>query len=44
MVISVDMPVLNTGIGGSAHLEDLTLITKDGGEQINDVGDRIVIV
>ena len=44
MVISVDLPVLNTGIGGSAHLEDLTLITKDGGEQINDVGDRIVIV
>ena len=44
MIISVDMPILNTGIGGSAHLEDLTLITKDGGEQINDIGDRIVIV
>jgi len=44
MVISVDMPVLNTGIGGSAHLEDLTLITKDGNEQINDIGDRIVVV
>ena len=44
MVISVDMPVLNTGIGGSAHLEDLTLITKNGGEQINDIGDRIVVV
>ena len=24
MIISVDMPVLHTGIGGSAHLEDLT--------------------
>tara|TARA_B110000438_G_scaffold145770_1_gene140335 strand:+ start:6505 stop:7914 length:1410 start_codon:yes stop_codon:yes gene_type:complete len=44
MIISVDMPVLHTGIGGSAHLEDLTLITKDGSEQINDIGDRIVIV
>ncbi|MDC0185372.1 M24 family metallopeptidase [Gammaproteobacteria bacterium] len=44
MIISVDMPVLHTGIGGSAHLEDLTLITKDGGEQINDIGDRIVII
>jgi Xaa-Pro aminopeptidase len=44
MVISVDMPVLNTGIGGSAHLEDLTLITKDGNEQINDIDDRIIVV
>ncbi len=44
MIISVDMPVLHTGIGGSAHLEDLTLITSDGSEQINDIGDRIVIV
>jgi Xaa-Pro aminopeptidase len=44
MVISVDMPVRHAGIGGSAHLEDLTLITKDGGVQINDVGDRIVLV
>lgn len=44
MIISVDMPVLHTGIGGSAHLEDLTLITKDGGEQINNIGDRIVII
>mgnify|MGYP001182606169 CR=1 FL=1 len=44
MIISVDMPVLHTGIGGSAHLEDLTLITKDGSEQINDIGDRIVVV
>jgi Xaa-Pro aminopeptidase len=44
MIISVDLPVLHTGIGGSAHLEDLTLITSDGGVQINDVGDRIIIV
>ena len=44
MIISVDLPVLNTGIGGSAHLEDLTLITSDGGEQINDIGNRIIIL
>lgn len=44
MIISVDMPVLHTGMGGSAHLEDLTLITADGGVQINDVGDRVIIV
>jgi Xaa-Pro aminopeptidase len=44
MIISVDMPVLHTGIGGSAHLEDLTLITKDGSEQINSIGDRVIIV
>lgn len=44
MILSVDCPVRNTGIGGSAHLEDLTLITKDGSEQINDIGDRIIIV
>ena len=44
MIISVDMPVLHTGIGGSAHLEDLTLITKDGSEQINSIADRIIIV
>ena len=44
MIISVDLPVLNTGIGGSAHLEDLTLITSDGGEQINDIGNRIIVL
>ncbi len=44
MVLSVDLPVRNVGIGGSAHLEDLTLITKDGSEQINDIGDRVIIV
>ena len=44
MILSVDCPVRNTGIGGSAHLEDLTLITKDGSEQINDIGDRVIVV
>ena len=31
-------------MGGSAHLEDLTLITADGTVQINDIGDRVIIV
>ena len=44
MIISVDCPVRNVGLGGSAHLEDLTLITADGGIQINDIGDRVIIV
>ena len=44
MILSVDCPVRNTGIGGSAHLEDLTLITKDGAKQINDIGDRVIVV
>lgn len=44
MIISVDMPVLHTGIGGSAHLEDLTLITKDGCEPIHPIGDSVIIV
>ena len=44
MIISVDCPVRNVGLGGSAHLEDLTLITADGGVQINDISDRVIIV
>ena len=44
MIISVDFPVRNVGLGGSAHLEDLTLITADGGVQINDIGDRVIVV
>ena len=30
MIISVDCPVRNVGLGGSAHLKDLTLVTADG--------------
>ncbi len=44
MIISVDCPIVQTGIGGSAHLEDLSLITKDGAVQINDIGGRTLIV
>jgi Xaa-Pro aminopeptidase len=44
MILSVDCPIRNVGVGGSAHLEDLTLITADGSEQINDIGNRTIIV
>lgn len=44
MVLRVDLPTKHSGIGGSAHLEDLTVVSKDGAEQINIIGDRIVMV
>jgi Xaa-Pro aminopeptidase len=43
-VLSVDCPLLEAGAGGSHHLEDLTLLTADGGEQINDIGHRTITV
>ena len=44
MVLSVDFPVLDGGIGGSAHLEDLTLITADGCELLNEAVDPVIEV
>lgn len=44
MIVSIDMPVLDVGMGGSAHLEDCVLITKDGPEFINDPSDRFIVV
>lgn len=44
MVISVDLPVVDVGLGGSAHLEDLVLIGKDGATLLNEGGDRVIIV
>ena len=44
MVLSVDMPLLDTGLGGSAHLEDLVLIGKDGPELLNESRDRFILV
>ena len=44
MVLSVDLPMIDVGLGGSAHLEDLVLITKDGAELLNDTGDRVIVV
>ena len=44
MILSVDCPVLNTGIGGSAHMEDLSLITADGAEPIHTITDPVIVV
>ncbi|MFK7913965.1 MAG: M24 family metallopeptidase [Pseudomonadales bacterium] len=44
MVLSVDMPVLGSGLGGTAHLEDLVLIGKDGPELLNPTSDRFIVV
>jgi len=44
MVLSVDCPALMDGLGGSVHLEDLVLITKDGAELLNPTTDRVIMV
>ncbi len=44
MILSVDCPVMQAGIGGSAHLEDLTLITPTGSERIHPAADSIIQV
>jgi Xaa-Pro aminopeptidase len=44
MIISVDCPVLEVGYGGSAHLEDLTLITADGAEQIHPLTATALVI
>ena len=44
MVLSVDCPVIDTDIGGTAHLEDLWLVTPDGCEPLNDSGDPFLTV
>jgi hypothetical protein len=32
MILSVDCPLLNAGVDGTTHIEDLTLITARGSE------------
>jgi Xaa-Pro aminopeptidase len=44
MILSIDCPLIETGVGGSAHLEDLMLITADGAEPINDIGQQTITV
>ncbi len=44
MIISVDCPVLDTGIGGSAHCEDLMLITEGGATCIHSSFEAILVV
>jgi Xaa-Pro aminopeptidase len=44
MVLSVDCPVMQAGIGGTAHLEDLTLITATGSEPLHAVTVPVISV
>lgn len=44
MILSVDCPVLDTGLGGTAHLEDLMLIRADGAEPLHEIGERVIVV
>lgn len=44
MVLSVDCPLLESGVGGSAHLEDLMLITKDGAEPLHPTDQQTLTV
>ena len=44
MILSVDCPLFEDGLGGSAHLEDLTLITADGSRPIHPVTDAVIRV
>jgi Xaa-Pro aminopeptidase len=44
MVLSVDCPLLDVGVGGTAHLEDLTLITATGSRPIHAVDEALILV
>lgn len=44
MIISIDCPILETGFGGSVHLEDLMLITNDGAEPLHDLGTPAITI
>lgn len=44
MIMSVDCPVLDCGIGGSAHCEDLVLITNDGCETIHSLHEPVIVL
>ncbi len=44
MVLSVDCPIMDTGMGGTCHLEDLVLVGDDGATPIHDVPPNIFVV
>jgi Xaa-Pro aminopeptidase len=44
MVLSVDCPLGHAGVGGSSHLEDLSLITKEGSEPLHTVPPNVFVV
>lgn len=43
MVLSVDCPLLDVGVGGSAHLEDLTLITESASRPIHTLDEALIL-
>jgi len=44
MVLSVDCPLLDVGVGGSAHLEDMMLIPADGSRPLHTVDEPLILV
>lgn len=44
MILSIDCPLFETGLGGTAHLEDLVLITDTGAEAIHETAPATLIV
>lgn len=44
MVLSVDCPLLDVGAGGTAHLEDLTVITADASRPLHEAGPALLVV
>ncbi len=44
MILSIDVALFETGDGGSAHLEDLTLITANGCEVIHESPPAAVVI
>lgn len=44
MVLSVDCPLLDVGVGGTAHLEDLMLITGNGAQVIHDTDPALLVI
>jgi Xaa-Pro aminopeptidase len=43
MVISVDCPLMEASASGTAHIEDLTLITSGGSVPLHETGDQTII-
>jgi Xaa-Pro aminopeptidase len=44
MVLSVDCPLLNAGVNGTTHVEDLMLITEQGSETLHRATDEMIQV
>jgi Xaa-Pro aminopeptidase len=44
MILSIDCPLFETGSGGTAHLEDLVLITATGAEALHPVAPAVLSI